>query len=253
MTTHRIERLNENNLSNVYCCLGERQELFKDDISDSLGYMKEKLKSGWLAYAVYGEGSTPIGMAILVPSSDPLSPVKGEDIYYFHCLDINKNLRKQGIGRKLIEQITEDVKTIGGKGLAVDCFGEYWMPCSYFTKIGFEAVKKFPNHSLLLKKITRDAKVEFIEMSYRGDLPQSGIQIDIQHMSTCPFILNNFHKVPELVKRIEPEAVIHERVIDTGADIEQWGGSGVYVNGKSVAPGPVNEEDLKKAIEAAKK
>lgn len=67
------------------------------------------------------------------------------------------------------------------------------------------------------------------------------------------YLGDNFHKVPELVKRIEPEAVIHERVIDTGADIEQWGGSGVYVNGKSVAPGPVNEEDLKKAIEAAKK
>jgi len=253
MTTYRIERLNENNLANVYCCLGERQELFKDDINDSLSYLKGKLKSGWLAYAVYGEGSKPIGMAILVPSSDSLSPVKGEGIYYFHCLDINKELRKQGIGTKLIGQITEDVRTLGGKGLAVDCFGEYWMPCEYFKKIGFEAVKMFPDHSLLLKKIVQGVKVEFIEMPYRGSLPQSGIQVDIQHWVTCPYMLNNYRKIPDLVKRIEPEAVIRERVINTGEDIEQWGGSGIYVNGKSVSPGPVSEEDLRKAIESAKK
>lgn len=255
MTTNRIEKLNENNLANVYCCLGERQELFKNDIDDAVGYMKEKLDTGWLAYAVYNEGGKPIGMAILLPCSDPLSPVKGEGIYYFHCLDINEDLRKQGIGTKLLEHITKDVEAMAGKGLAVDCFGEYWMPCAYFKKMGFETVETFPEHTLLLKKITPDARVEFMEMPYTyiGDLPQSGIQIDIQHTSTCPFLLNNFRKIPKLAKKIAPEAIIRERVINTGADIEKWGGSGVYVNGKSVSVGPVNEENLRKAIEAAKK
>ena len=41
-------------------------------------------------------------------------------------------------------------------------------------------------------------------------------------------------------------------MIDTKQDIERWGGSGVYVNGKSVSAGPVDEGALKKAIEEAK-
>lgn len=253
MEAYRIEKLDENNLSNVYCCIGGREELFKNDLNDSLNYMKEKLKAGWLTYAVFNEDNKSIGMAILIPASDPLSSVKGKNIYYFHCLDINKDLRKQGIATKLINQIVEDVKAVGGKGLAVDCFGEYWMSCSFFTHIGFETVKTFPEHSLLLKKLSQDAEVEFTAMPYKGSIPQSGIQIDIQHWSTCPFILNNFRQVPEMVKKIEPDAIIRERVIDTGEDVENWGGTGVFVNGKSVSPGPVNEEDLRKAIEAAKK
>ena len=99
----KIERLNENNLSDVYCCLGERIEFYKNDITESLGYMKEKLKKGWLSYAVYDDKEKPIGMAILVPSSDPLSPVSGKNIYYLNCLDINKDKRKQGIGNKHVQ------------------------------------------------------------------------------------------------------------------------------------------------------
>jgi len=249
----KIERLNENSISDVYCCLGERQEFYKNDTSESLGYMREKLNQGWLAYAVYDEAKKPVGMAILVPSSDPLSPVAGEKIYYFHCLDINKEFRKQGIGKRLMGKITEDVKALGGRGLAVDCFGEYWMPCEFFTKIGFETAKTFPDHSLLLKRITPDARAEYIEMPYKGDLPPSGIQVDIQYGGTCPYMLHNFRQVPEMVKKLKPDAIIRERTINSKEDVERWGGGGVYVNGKSVSAGPIDEAELWKAIEAAKR
>jgi N-acetylglutamate synthase-like GNAT family acetyltransferase len=248
----KIERVSKNNISDVYCCLVERKEFYKDDIAESLDYMKEKIEQGWLAYAVYDDAKKSVGMAILLPASDPLSPVAGKNIYYFHCLDINKELRRQGIAKQLVEKITEDVKALGAKGLAVDSFGEYWMPDTFFTKIGFEVVKKFPYHYLLLKKITNDVTIEYIEMPYKGDLPKSGIQVDIQHWTTCPFMLNNYKKVREMVEKLAPNATIRERIINTKEDIEKWGGSGVFVNGKSVSAGPVSEEDLKKAINEAK-
>jgi len=249
----RIERLAGHNAADVYCCLEERRKLFEDEISESLGYMKEKLEQGWLTYAVYGEAETPVGMAILVPPSDPLSPISGDGVYYFHCLDITKEARKQGIGSRLLEKITADVKALGGKGLAVDCYGEYWMPCDFFKKAGFEQVKTFPDHSLLLKRISDDAKAELVEVPYRGDLPESGIQVDIQHAVACPFMINNFRKAKDIVKRIEPGAAIRERTISTKEDVSGWGGSGFYVNGRSVSAGPVDEDGLKKAIEEAKR
>jgi len=90
--------------------------------------MRGKLKQDWLTYAVYDNGGKPIGMAILFPASDPISQVTGEGIYFFHCLDINKEQRKKGLGKMLLERITEDIQALGGKGIAVECFREYWMP-----------------------------------------------------------------------------------------------------------------------------
>ncbi len=248
----KIERLNENTVTDVYCCLGDRREFYKNEIAESLSYLRQKLSQGWLAYAVYEKTNKPIGMALLVPADDPLSPVAGENIYYFHCLDINKELRKHGVGRELVERITGDVKTLGVKGLAVDCFGEFWMPCSFFAKIGFGPLKTFPDHSLLLMRIAPDAKTNYREQPYAGDLPKSGIQVDIQYGTTCPFMIHNFRQIPAMVKKLEPSATIRERMINTGGDLKKWGGSGVYVNGKSVSAGPIDEAELWKALEAAK-
>ncbi|MFQ5905675.1 MAG: GNAT family N-acetyltransferase [bacterium] len=249
----RIERLTRDNMADVYCCLGERRELFEDEISESLGYMGEKLEEGWLTYAAYDEAERAVGMAILVPPSDPLSAVTGEGVYYFHCLDIIKEMRTQGIGSSLLEKTVGDVKALGGKGVAVVCFGEYWMSCKFFKKAGFDEVKTFPDHSLLLRRITEDARAEGVEAPYRGDLPESGIQVDIQHGVACPFMINNFRKAKGIVKRIEPGAVLRERMISTKEDVSRWGGSGFYVNGKLVSAGPVDEDELKKAIEEAKR
>jgi GNAT superfamily N-acetyltransferase len=248
----KMQQLNADNIADVYCCLGERTELYKDEIAESERYLKGKIKQGWLTYAVYDDSSKPVGMAILLPSSDPLSSVKGENIYYFHCLDINQEIRKKGIATKLIDTITEDVKALGGKGLAVDSFGEYWMPDTFFTKVGFETIRKYPYHLLLLKKISQDAKIEYIEMPYRGDLPKSGIQIDIQYWVSCPFMLKNYRQARATILKLEPKARIRERIIDTRDDIKKWGGSGVFINGKLVSGGPISEEEIIKAINEAK-
>ncbi len=249
----RIERLGEGNLADVYCCLSDRKELYKSDIDESVRYLRQKLRLDWLAYALFDDSGEHVGMAILIPSSDPLSPVAGEDIYYFHCLEVTKGSRKQGFGRRLLERIGVDVASLGGKGLAVDCFGEFWMPCSFFAKFGFETKESFREHSLLLKGIAGPAPAEFVETPYKGSIPESGIQVDIQYWGTCPYMLKNYRDARELVRKIEPEAVIRERMIDTRKEMEQWGGSGFYVNGKSVSAGPIGEEDLRKAIEAARR
>jgi GNAT superfamily N-acetyltransferase len=249
----RIERLGEGNLADVYCCLGERKELYRDEIDESVGYLGKKFRLGWLAYALYDDSGRPIGKAILVPSSDPLSPVEGHGLYYFHCLDVEKDSRNQGLGKELLEKVEQDVLSLGGKGLAVDCYGDYWMPCSFFAKFGFRTVKSFSEHSLLVKGMAGSAHGEFVEAPYSGDLPESGIQVDIQYWSTCPYMLKNYRDARELVKKIEPEAVIRERMIDTREDVERWGGSGFYVNGKPVSAGPVGEEELKEAISSAKR
>jgi GNAT superfamily N-acetyltransferase len=248
----KIRRLTPENLADVYCCVGDRKKLFETEISEALTHLRGKLEHGWLAYAIYGGGKTPIGMAILVPPSDPLSPIAGEGVYYLHCMDINKEFRKQGIGAEVAQKLSDDVKALGGKGLAVDCYGDYWMPCAFFRKQGFEEVRDYSFHSLLLKKINEDAEAEYVETSYRGDLPESGIQVDIQHPVTCPFMIHNFRSAKNIVRRLEPKAELRERTISTKEDVEGWGGAGLYVNGRLVSAGPVDEERLRKAFEEAK-
>jgi N-acetylglutamate synthase-like GNAT family acetyltransferase len=248
----RIERLREPNVADAYCCLGDRRDMYEREINECAGYMRKKLREGWLAYAVYDDTGKPVGMAILIPSSDHLSPVAGEKIYYFHCLDINKNWRKRGIGSGLTDKIAEEIEADGGKGLVVDSYGEFWMPSGFFSKRGFEPSRVFADHSLMLRKISRDAGVLFTGMPYKGDLPKSGIQMDIQYSLTCPFMLSNYRKAAEIARKLEPGAVVRERMIATKEDVERWGASGIYVNGESISSGPVDETQLKKAFAQAK-
>ena len=245
----KIERLSGESLSDVYNCIEENRQVMASEIAESTRYLKECVDRGWLTYAIYDDSGTPIGMAILTPSADALSPVSGEGIYHLQCMNIMKDRRKKRLGIRLIKRITKDVKALGGKGISVECYGEYWMPKTFFSRVGFEEVERLSHHSIYLKKIAPSANAASADLPYRGELPAEGIQVDIQHWVTCPFILNNYRKVASTVRRIVPNAAVYERTICTKEDVEKWGGSGVYVNGKSVSPGPVSEEDIRKAIQ----
>ena len=248
----KIEKVSEKNISDTYCCLAERQLIFKNEIAECSTYMKEKIKQGWLTYVAYNDTGKPFGMAILVPSSDPLSPITGENIYYFHCIEINQEMRNQGIGKQFIDKISEDVKTLNGKGIAVDSFGDFWMPESFFTHLGFEAVQKYPGHTLLLKKFTKDSQVNLSDTVYKGDLAKSGIQIDIQLSPSCPFLIGNYRKARAIIEKLEPSAQIRERMINLSEDVKKWGGTGVFINGKSISGGPIDKETIKKALSEVK-
>ena len=248
----RIERLSGRGLSDVYNCIEENRQIMASEIAESTRYLKECLNRGWLAYAAYDKSAKPIGMAILTPPADALSPVSGEGIYHLQCMNIVKDHRKEKVGIRLVKRMTKDVKALGGKGISVECYGDYWMPKSFFSHIGFEEVERLSHHSIFLKKISPNATAASVELPYRGELPAEGLQVDIQHWVTCPFILNNYRKLASIVRRIVPNAAVYERTICTGEDVENWGGSGVYVNGKSVSPGPISEEDIRKAIQRAR-
>lgn len=249
----RIERLSRRNLADVYNCLENSGQNLASEVSESARYLNEYLRRGWLAYAVYNDSGKPIGMAILTPSTDPLSPVLGEGVYHLQCMNVLKNWTKEGVGRSLVDRMVRDVKALGGSGISAQCYGDYWMPKSFFSHIGFEEVERLSGHSIFLKKISPDANAISVELPYRGELSSKGIQVDIQHWVTCPFILNNYRQVAAIVRRIVPSAVVRERAISTKEDVEKWGGSGVFVNGESVSMGPIREEDIRKAIQRARK
>lgn len=249
----RIEKLSRRNLADVYNCLGDDAEGLASEVSESTRYLNEYLHRGWLAYSVYEDSDKPVGMAMVTPSADPLSPVSGEAIYHIHCMNVTKDCRKRGVGRSLVERMVGDVKSLGGRGISTECYGDYWMPKSFFSYIGFEEVERLSDHSIFLKKIVPDAEAMHLDMPYKGELCSEGVQVDIQHWVTCPFILSNYRQVATVVKRIVPSAVVRERTISTKDDVEKWGGSGVFVNGNSVSTGPVSEEDLRKAIQRSRR
>lgn len=249
----RIKKLSSENLTDVYNCLEGNKQSLASEVSESTRYLSEYLNRGWLAYAAYDDSGKPVGMAILTPCTDPLSSVSGEGIYHLQCMNVIKDWKKEGVGRSLVDRMVEDAKALGGKGISVECYGDYWMPKSFFSHIGFEEVERLSNHSIFLKKIYPDASVIHVDLPYRGDLPSKGVQVDIQHWVTCPFILNNYRQAAAIVKRIVPNAVVRERTISTKDDVEKWGGSGVFVNGESVSPGPISEEDLRKAVQRTRK
>ncbi len=249
----KIARLSGSNLADVYNCLGDSDENLAVETSESLRYLGQLLKRGWLAYAAYDDSGAACGMAILTPSGDPLSPVVGEGVYHLQCMNVIRDRKGEGVGAELMERVEEDVRSLGGTGISVLCFGDYWMPKSFFSHVGFEETERLSDHSIFMKRLSADTRVVHIDRPYRGDLPEKGIQVDVQHWVACPFILSNYRRVEAMVKKIVPDAVVRERIISSQEDVEKWGGSGVFVNGQSVSAGPITEEAIRKVIQRARR
>jgi GNAT superfamily N-acetyltransferase len=249
----KIEKLANSNLADVYNCLTGSEENLAVETSESLRYLKRLLKRGWLAYAAYDDSGNACGMAMLTPSTDPLSPVTGSGIYHLQCMNVARERKGRGVGASLMERVEEDVRALGGTGISVLCFGDYWMPKSFFSHVGFEETERLSDHSLFVKKLSGSARACHADRPYRGDLPERGIQVDIQHWIACPFILSNYRRVEAMVRKMVPGVVVRERIISSREDVEEWGGSGVFVNGESVSAGPITEEAIRKVIQRARR
>ena len=249
----RIERLSRSNLADVYNCLRDTGENLAVETCESLRHLNRLLKRGWLAYAGYDDSGDACGMAILTPSADPLSPVMGEGVYHLQCMNVVKNRKGEGFGAALIERLEEDIRALGATGISVLCFGDYWMPKSFFSHMGFEETERLSDHSVFVKKISAETRAVHVDRPYKGELPEKGIQVDIQHWVACPFILSNYRRVEAMVRKMVPNAVVRERIISSKEDVEKWGGTGVFVNGESVSAGPITEEAIRKVIQRARR
>ncbi|MFX1513215.1 MAG: hypothetical protein ACFFCQ_11570, partial [Promethearchaeota archaeon] len=79
----------------------------------------------------------PCGVIFYSLVENSLYNLTGEGILHLLCLEVRESERLQRFGEKLIHAAINDYPASIVQGISTFSYGEYWMPKSYFKKLGF--------------------------------------------------------------------------------------------------------------------
>ena len=246
MTVH-IEQLSPERAMDAYNCQPDTSAImpFKQKSAE---FLADKMKSEhWIAYALYYKFK-PVGKAILIPTQSGMTWIEGENVYFFHCINIQKKYRQQGWGRALLQHIVDEMRTLDVNALAVTCFAEYWMSFSFFKHMGFEEVMHNELASLMVKLFNKDTQVFLNPRSPVFDLIPDKVRVDIVYDLGCPFMTANYSKHKKTAESFSPNVKVFEHYVRMACDYSSVGDAGFYVEGEDIAVGPVEGQHLKRKL-----
>ncbi len=256
MSGLRIERLTVDNLREGVLC---RHSEDIDEMYDQLAaWLKRESLRGQVAR---DDGGEVAGFILYYPVEEAPLDVEGEGLYVAQCMFVKPHLRKNGIGRALVESAVDDARAQGASGFAVEGFkGRYcgrfeYMPASFFEHLGMTAGESRGAGTLYFKGLIENARPpRYLRPQTKMVRDGAKVRVDILDCGRC-YEWTTSRKLMELaIKKIGGEGievVVHdqnsrEAIVDKGMS------SGVFVDGKlTFFSGPITEDDVVNAINVA--
>jgi N-acetylglutamate synthase-like GNAT family acetyltransferase len=185
--------------------------------------------------------------------------IEGKDLYFIYCVWVHGykqgrgNFQKKGMGKALLAAAEEDVKKLGGKGVAAWGVAlPFWMKASWFRKHGYENVDRDGISQLVWKPFTPDAVPPKWKRRVKKPVAVAGqVTVTAFKSGWCPAQNMTFERAKRAVAGCGTKAVFNEiNTFDRNVLVE-WGIlDGLYIDGKSVGFGPPPKYDkIKKQIE----
>lgn len=175
-----------------FCCLEDwSDEMQEAGDHKSCWYRVAKEKGLRVKLAQNDKGEIG-GMIQYVPAE--LSFVEGEDLYVVLCIWVHGhkkgrgNMQRRGMGKALLKAAEEDVRTLGGKGLAAwGIILPFFMRASWFRKQGYSVADKDGMMRLLWKPFVENAvKPVFIKQKKKPPLIPGKVHLSLFRNGWCP-------------------------------------------------------------------
>ena len=172
---------------------------------------------------------------------------EGRDLYVVLCIWVHGHKKGRGdftgkgMGTELLKAAEEDVRQLGGKGLAAwGVILPFFMRASWFIKHGYKKVDRDGITALAWKPFTEDAIPPALDRKIK--VPEKGkaqVYIDAFNSGWCPAL----NLVFERTKRAAAVFGNKVRFIEyDSTDDEVYGEwkimDGIFVNGKEINAGP---------------
>lgn len=243
-----IKKVTEENLFDLFSPCGPNEEPYTTNKNLIVNLWKEKrFNSGWRGYIVY-ENQIPVGRVEIWPIESGLNSVVGENLYYMPCIWVLPEYQKKGIGKSLIETISNETKDKAGI-VTIAMEGEDWMPISFFEKFGFQKIKELPFEShLLIKKHYEVPNPEILKPTFEHKKRDDKIVVEIVKDMFCPFMRVYEEKIIKVIEEYKDkvEIIVYEPQIRE--DVLKYGFSTVYIDGDEPFYGPVKSDEVRKII-----
>lgn len=186
------------------------------------------------------------------------STLIGEDGYFIYCVWVHGhklgrgNLQKQGLGKALLHAAEEDVKALGGNGLAAwGLMIPIWMKAAWFKKHGYRKIDRDGIAALMWKPFTPDARPPAWRKQLRKPQPGNGkLRISIFNHGWCAVQNLAAERIRRIATEFPDQIILDEYDTRDRAVMDSWGLSdAIFLNDRQIVTGPPpSYEKLRKLV-----
>lgn len=182
----------------------------------------------------------------------------GDDGYFIYCIWVHGhksgrgNLQKKGLGKALLSAAEEDVKALGGKGLAAwGLILPIWMKASWYKKHGYRKIDRDGIAALMWKPFADDAIAPVWRRQVRKPEPAPGfLRISVFTHGWCAAQNIAAERIKRIASEFGDKVILDEYDTRNPGIMESWGLSdAIFLNAKQINTGPPpSYEKLKKQV-----
>ncbi len=203
----------------------------------------------------------PVGFAHCLPIELGAWGMSGKDLISILCLTLNykrvyNRVQSSGYGRALVEAVEIEARK-DKKGVAVLAYdNDFWfMPASFFKKLGYKEVEREGNAVIMLKAFELVDPPRMHKLNYKPKLMEGKVVVDIFWNPICLTSIIEIHRVREVCAEYNDKVILREFNCGDKEILEKYQTSrALFFNGKYRCWGyeaPFGE--LRKVIEGALK
>ena len=239
-------------IQQAYPCTTESPIPFwADGLSLCRNWFAENLGKYIEGFHLEDENSNIIGHVYWAPSTQALAPYEIEDgVAYIYCDWVQRQHRKKGGMHMLFQEFVAFLHSQGYKGILVDGTEfEGYMHYQHFLKRGFQVIRE-SNGSKLLYYPLNQASIMVKPITARiTEKGRSEVEVLVIGSRFCPVGASAVLAVRKVAQELGERVMVKE-VPASREVISQYGvADGIFINGKAKFFGPVEESQVRKAIE----
>ncbi len=237
-------------------CLEEWSEDMKDSGEQRKIWYQQMLHKGLrVKLAITDEGIVG-GFIQYLPIRHSI--LKGEDGYFIYCIWVHGHkagrgdMRKKGLGKALLLAAEEDVKALGGKGLAAwGLILPIWMKASWFKKHGYRTVDRDGISALVWKPFSIDAVApKWRRQLRKPEIIAGKLRISLFSHGWCAAQNIAAERIKRIASELGDKVILDEYDTRNRIVLDSWGLSdAIFLNQKRINTGPPpSYEKLKKTV-----
>ncbi|KPJ60308.1 MAG: hypothetical protein AMJ46_06925 [Latescibacteria bacterium DG_63] len=219
-------------------------------------WLRDKLSRGLTVKVAVDEGK-PVGFAHCLPIELGTWGMSGKDLMTVPCLTLEyarvyREERGSGCGRALVEAVEKEAGK-EKKGVAVLAYThDFWfMPASFFAKLGYREVARSADTVIMLKSFEPVDAPVMHKLSYRPEPVPGKVVVDAFWNPICSTSIAEIQRVREVCAEFGDDVVLNEfNAGDIGILDKYQTSRALFFNGESRCWGyAAPREEVRKEIE----
>ena len=237
--------------------IDESEEI--DDCARQRRRLFESLRVQGATFQVAAFGEQHAGFAYGIPiERSPWGPL-GESLMVIPCLYVLPSFTGRGAGSMLIDAVETNARTTGRTGVTIMGYrglgdADWFLPASFFERLGYTAVDAKGTEVLLWKAFADDAvPPRFLESRYVFEPIPGTVAVDLFWNAFCPTSAIEARRVREVCQEFGDRVQLREFQAEHRETLLRYGiPRGIYVNGQPIGWGCEAPKDgIRNAVRTA--